>query len=259
MSPCLVVPHPSLLIEAHRCGQADLEPMLDRLETLLHEDYFFRRKHFAAILARPQAAVYAILVEKEFAAICIIYNGSTLTNLYVHPEHKRQGVGKAVLAYFQPAVVRAKGNMSQGDPVGFYQANGYTAVDADPAKPHIVIMEKNGAAKPGETCPPPKPIAGGKAPPSPARLEQLARMREKSKTKRLAEKQKADHARLIAAGIDPSRAHILAYGTAPTAESNGAQAPVTSAGGPISPSPAPQAGAVLTPSEPGTGHWPWSE
>lgn len=259
MSPLLVVPHPSLLIEAHRCGPEDLEPMLDRLETLLHEDYFFRRKHFAAILARPQAAVFAILVEKEFAAICIIYSGSTLTNLYVHPEHKAQGVGKAVLAYFQPSVVRAKGNMSQGDPVGFYEKNGYKAVGADPAKPHIVIMEKEKAANATPAAPQLEPMAGGKPQPSPARLEQLARMREKSRLKRLAAKQEADKARLIAAGIDAERAHILAYGTAPTVGEGGEASRVPSSPATSPPTPPPQLGAVLPPPESSISHWPFSD
>ena len=94
MSQLLTIPHPTLSIVAKRCGPGDEEPLLDRLETLLHADYYFRRGHFQAILARPQAAVFAILVEGDFAAIAILYNGSTLQNLYVHPEHKRQGVAK---------------------------------------------------------------------------------------------------------------------------------------------------------------------
>lgn len=201
MSNTVVVPHETLLIEAYRCGPHDLEPMLDRLETLLHEDYFFRRKHFAAILARPQAAVFAILVEHDFAAIAIVYKGSTLTNLYVHPEHKAQGVGTAVLRWLNPSVIRAKGNMSQGNPVAFYEKNGFKATGCDPAKPHIIMMAP---------VPPPAPTTTqvAKPPISDAKRLHLDTIRKKSITKRKVKKAVADFHRLVAAGIDTNRAKI---------------------------------------------------
>jgi GNAT superfamily N-acetyltransferase len=261
-----IIPHPSLSLVAHRCGPEDLEPMLDRLETLLHEDYFFRRKHFAAILARPQAAVYAILVSGEFCAIIILYNGSTLTNLYVHPEHRAQGVGQAVLSYFTPEVVRAKGNMSQGDPVPFYEKAGYKAVGADPQKPHIVIMEK----KPEPTgapafkfSPHPVPVPGGQDKPkkevSDEKRAHLARIREKSIARRKQLKQLADMERLIKAGIDPDKARELAGVPAPAPAPASTPALPPSAAKPVESSAEPVAGAPAPAPASSTGHWPWSE
>ena len=222
------VPHQTLRVTIEQCGPEDLEPMLDRLETLLHEDYFFRRKHFAAILARPNAAVYAIRVDFDFAAIAIVYNGSTLQNLYVHPEHRRQGVGQAVLQYLNPDVVRAKGNMSQGNPVPFYEGAGYRAVGADAARPHIVLMEREAGTaalnKVQDEHPvppsPPGPVAV-KAPISDAKKEHLNRIREKSIANRKAKKQQADFDRLVAAGIEPDKARAFAFGPSPAAASLG--------------------------------------
>jgi GNAT superfamily N-acetyltransferase len=236
------VPHQTLRITIEQCGPEDLEPMLDRLETLLHEDYFFRRKHFAAILARPNAAVYAIRVDFDFAAIAIVYNGSTLQNLYVHPEHRRQGVGEAVLSLLNPDVVRAKGNMSQGNPVPFYEKQGYRTVGADATKPHILLMSKpsNEAGDDMGTAalnkvkdePPvapavPLPVAGvlpaaaAARTVTPERLAQLARNREKAKETRKAKKQQEDYERLIRAGVDQERAKAIVLGVrgaaAPTA------------------------------------------
>jgi GNAT superfamily N-acetyltransferase len=208
----VVVPHATLSVTIERCGPEDLEPMLDRLETLLHEDYFFRRKHFAAILARPQAAVYAVRVEGDFAAIAIVYNGSTLQNLYVHPEHKSQGVGTAVLAHLNPEVVRAKGNMSQGDPVGFYQQAGYKATGAAEGKPHIVLMEKQTGPPPSPTATQPPTTVATPAGCSPSRIEQLNKARERSIAKRKKIKADADYTRLVRAGIDHAAAHRAAYG-----------------------------------------------
>lgn len=219
------VPHPTLNITIEQCGPEDLEPMLDRLETLLHEDYFFRRKHFAAILARPNAAVWAIRVEGDFAAIAITYNGSTLQNLYVHPEHRRLGVGGAVLSVLNPEVVRAKGNMSQGNPVPFYEGQGYRAVGADPAKPHIVLMEKppTGPVPEPVAAPLPSPVAG--RPITQAKLDQLARNRAKAKETRAAAKRQADYERLVTAGVEPERAKAIVLGVQPAAAPPAAPAP----------------------------------
>ncbi len=245
MRQTAVVPHPTLKIEAYRCGPHDLEPMLDRLETLLHEDYFFRRKHFAAILARPQAAVFAILVEGDFSAIAITYNGSTLTNLYVHPEHKAKGVGSAVLAWLNPSTVRAKGNMSQGDPVSFYEKNGYQATGADPSKPHIVIMEK---------APPPAPTTtqNGKPPISEAKREHLNKIRAKSIARRQVKKAQADYARLIAAGLPHVKALELSTGTM---QGEARALALAELGAQSTPPPAP----TTVDAAPGAGQWPWPD
>lgn len=233
------VAHPTLEITLEKCGPEDLEPMLDRLETLLHEDYFFRRKHFAAILARENATVWAIRIDLDFAAIAIVYNGSTLQNLYVHPEHRRQGVGAAVLAALNPAIVRAKGDMSQGNPIPFYQKEGYRAVGADPAKPHIVLMSKpvNEAGDDGGTAPlnkvkdeppVPQPVpvpVAGKKPISQAKLDQLTRNRAKAKETRRAAKEQADYERLVRAGIEPERAKAIVLGVHAAAAPPAAPAP----------------------------------
>lgn len=208
------VPHPTLEITIEQCGPEDLEPMLDRLETLLHEDYFFRRKHFEAVLARAAVAVYAVRVSGDFAAIAIMYNGSTLQNLYIHPEHRRLGVGTAVLSLLNPEVIRAKGNMSQGNPVPFYQQNGYQAVGADPHKPHIVLMEKQAQAP---LLPSPLPIPGAvpaKKPISPEKRAHLDKIRAISQNRRRAAKAKADYDRLVAAGLNHDQAMRFAYGPA---------------------------------------------
>lgn len=205
MRECTPIPHPSVSLTIERCGPEDLEPMLDRLETLLHEDYFFRRKHFAAILARPQAAVYAIRVEGDFAAIAIVYEGSTLQNLYVHPEHRRLGVGTSVLRWLNPEVVRAKTNMSQGDPTEFYSKNGYKSATVDPSKPHITLMNKATPVAVEPSCHPVNAI-------SDAKRAQLDKARERSIEKRKRMKTDAEYLRLVMGGVDEGTAHRIAYG-----------------------------------------------
>lgn len=232
MAKLVTIPHPSLKITAQRCGPADEEPLLDRLETLLHQDYFFRRNHFRAILARPQACVIAIRVEGEFAAIVILYNGSTLQNLYIHPEHKGQGVGRAVLEFFDPEVVRSKSNMSMGDPAGFYEKAGYHFAEADPHRPHIHLMTKNGQ-------PPPPPAAAPKPPISDARRAQLDAARAKQAEKREAKKAAAAAAALAPAPPQPSPPTDAA-----------AQPAVCPTGGGLVPAAA---------SEPEKPWWPWPD
>jgi len=252
MSACFTIPHPTLNIVAKRCGPADEEPLLDRLETLLHQDYYFRRNHFKAILARPQAAVIAVLVEGEFAAITILYNGSTLQNLYVHPEHKRQGVVKAILDFFQPGVIRSKSNMSMGDPSKFYEEQGYHFAEADPHRPHIHLMTKNGQLPPPTAAAPIKPI-------SEARRAQLDAARAKQ-----AEKRRERKAAAAAAAASPQAQPPA--GNKPEATDKVASplvvdlAPPVQAPPTIEPAASPTGGgSVPSAAEPQGAWWPWPD
>ncbi len=193
----LSVPHASLQVSVRRCIEADLEPLLDRLDVILQGDYFFRAKHMAGILARPHNAVWAVMVQGEFAGVVIIYKQSTLHNLYISNSHRGQGVGTALLKFFQPEVIRSKGNMRMGDPGPFYQENGYVATGADPTKNHIVTMSK---------------------PKNPAQAEQLSRARAKAAANKAAKKLADDRQRLIDMGLTPEQVDAaLAKGAAAAA------------------------------------------
>jgi GNAT superfamily N-acetyltransferase len=128
-------------LSVRKCTIADLEPVLDMLDTLLGNDYFFRRKHMEGLLQRPNTRVISVHHNGETCGLMILYNGTVLHNLYLTPSHRGMGIGTALLKTFRPEVIRSKGNMSAGDPCEFYNKAGYAAVTADPARPHIVLME----------------------------------------------------------------------------------------------------------------------
>lgn len=95
------------------------------------------------ILSRGTSVTWGVLVEGVFSGLLIIYRGSMLHNLYLSPEVRNMGLGAALLDFFKPMKVRAKTNMRSGDPVPFYEGNGYHATGADPLKPHIITMERS--------------------------------------------------------------------------------------------------------------------
>ena len=74
-------------------------------------------------------------------------------------------------------MIRSKSNMSQGDPSSFYEKQGDHFAEADPHRPHIHLMTKNGQ-------PPPPPTATPKPPISDARRAQLDAARARSIAKR---------------------------------------------------------------------------
>lgn len=142
--PLLVdVPYQGRRVQCVKCSPADLLTLTDWCDLVITGDYHFKRRHMENILSRGTSVTWGVLVEGVFSGLLILYRGSMLHNLYLSPEVRNMGLGAALLDYFKPAKVRAKTNMKAGDPVPFYEANGYHATGADPLKPHIVTMQRN--------------------------------------------------------------------------------------------------------------------
>jgi GNAT superfamily N-acetyltransferase len=117
---------------------------MDWLDVHLKGDYYFRRGHLAGILSRSINTVSWVVVDGEPAGVVIVYQQTTLHNLYLAPAFRKSGIGQALMDHFQPQVIRAKTNMVAGDPVPFYQKAGFEVTSCDPNRPWIVLMERNG-------------------------------------------------------------------------------------------------------------------
>lgn len=141
-----VVPFQGKAVTVRRCGPADLLVLTDWCDLYLAGDFHFKRRHMHGILTRGTSDVWAILVDGVFAGLLILYRGSTLHNLYLSPENRSGGIGSAIIEHFKPAVIRAKRNMQAGDPVPFYEANGYEVKGAAEGKEHIAIMHRSDSA-----------------------------------------------------------------------------------------------------------------
>jgi GNAT superfamily N-acetyltransferase len=159
------VPFQGRRVEVVLATPADLLVLTDWCDLVITGDYHFKRRHMANILERGTSATWCVLVDGVFSGMLILYRGSMLHNLYLAPDVRLIGLGAALLDHFKPQLVRAKSNMKDGDPVPFYEKNGYAVASRDPLKPHIAIMERRpeGEAAASRSAVPGRP---GDAPPS---------------------------------------------------------------------------------------------
>jgi GNAT superfamily N-acetyltransferase len=125
-----------------RCGPEDAEALCDWCDVNLAGDYFFRRGHMRGICSRATSEVWAAELDGLFIGFLIIYRGAVLHNLYLAAPYRRSGIGRALLAEFQPRIVRAKTNMLGGDPVEFYRGAGYEVTGRDARLRHIITMAR---------------------------------------------------------------------------------------------------------------------
>jgi GNAT superfamily N-acetyltransferase len=133
---------PGYHVTVRRAVEADVGPLADWCDAALGGDYFFRRGHLANVLKSSSCATWVVEVDGFVRGLMILYRTSCLHNLYLSPEVRSLGIGRALLALFRPVTVRAKTNMGAGDPSPFYQANGYGQPQPDPARPHIHVMQR---------------------------------------------------------------------------------------------------------------------
>lgn len=148
MNTPLVVPHPKLSISLHLCGEADTDAISNWCDVFMAGDYFVRRGHMLNLIKNPKSKVFALVIEGFIGGFVAVYKESVLHNLILDPQYRGQGIGAALIGLLKPTVIRAKSNMLAGDPVPFYEKNGYHTVTADNDKPHIKVMTNDAALVP---------------------------------------------------------------------------------------------------------------
>lgn len=116
----------------HHCSTNDANALQDWTDAALREDYYFKKGHWMNLLVRPQVQVYAIAVGSDpasplwaTAGLVIVYHNTRLLNLYVAKEYRSMALGTEVMRTISPNEVRAKTDMTAGDPTPFYERLGY--------------------------------------------------------------------------------------------------------------------------------------
>lgn len=87
--------------------------------------------------------------------VCIVSTSGVLENFVVKPQRRRRGIGKLLLSKANPIEIRAKTDMTTGNPAEFYASCGYKIVEmADPkfrymqkGKKNIAIMRREAQAE----------------------------------------------------------------------------------------------------------------
>ncbi len=72
--------------------------------------------------------VYMAEIDQVLVGVAITTCGRRLVNALVHPAYRGLGIGKALVSISGATEVRAKLDMSSGDPRGFYRALGFVSV-----------------------------------------------------------------------------------------------------------------------------------
>ncbi|KKM78616.1 hypothetical protein LCGC14_1358190 [marine sediment metagenome] len=117
---------------------ADVRAFLD---DHLRRDYFIPSRQLREILdGRYHETLLAIENERLLGVAIMTKRLRTLVNLLVSPCERKRGIGDALLSRLRVERVRAKLNVSDGDPSGYYRKRGYRDSPERTGKQHIKIM-----------------------------------------------------------------------------------------------------------------------
>jgi GNAT superfamily N-acetyltransferase len=105
--------------------EGDLTPLSFFFDAILRRDYFLRRGQLREILSGRRHKAFVAEIEGVLVGVAILTAGARLINVLVHPAYRGLGIGRALLACSGATEVRAKRDMSTGDPRGFYRALGF--------------------------------------------------------------------------------------------------------------------------------------
>jgi len=118
----------------------DLEPLRFFFDSVLRRDYFIRRGHLEEMLAGAHHRVLLAELDAVLVGVAILTAGTRLVNVLVHPAYRGLGVGAALVERSGAREVRAKLDMSAGDPRAFYRALGFVDTRKSNPKGNIRVL-----------------------------------------------------------------------------------------------------------------------
>lgn len=121
---------------------------------MLRKDYFLRRGQLNEMLRGPHHRVYVAEIDGVLVGAAVMTRGTRLVNALVHPAYRGLGIGRALVQHSGATEVRAKLDMSSGDPRGFYAALGFTSTGQVNGKGNIEVMRRAPAELSGATAAP---------------------------------------------------------------------------------------------------------
>lgn len=133
-------------LTVRRAERGDLTPLGFFFDTVLRRDYFVRRGQLADILGGRHHEVYVAEIDTVLVGVAITTRGSRLVNALVHPAYRGLGIGRELVRASGATEVRAKIDMSTGDPRGFYRSLGFAGTGQRNDQGNIELMRR----RPGE-------------------------------------------------------------------------------------------------------------
>ncbi len=131
---------PAVPLTVRPAGAGDAVPLGFFFDALLRKDYFLRRGQLADMLRSPYHQVYVAEIDAVLVGVAVTTRGTRLVNALVHPAYRGLGIGRALVQYSGATEVRAKLDMSSGDPREFYRTLGFESVGRDSKKNNIENM-----------------------------------------------------------------------------------------------------------------------
>lgn len=126
---------------------ADVETLQFFFDTALRRDYFIRRGQLADLVSDRYHNVYVAELDNVLVGVAVATRGQRLVNALVHPAYRGLGIGRALVDSSRVTEVRAKLDMSTGDPRPFYQRLGFKSTGARNKKGNVELMKKTHVGK----------------------------------------------------------------------------------------------------------------
>lgn len=102
-------------------------------DAVLRDDFFFRKGHWLSLLSDSRVKLLVARLQppgsnewSEILGVVVLYADSVLHNIFLARWCRGLGLGSAIIEAVAPSVIRAKIDMSTGDPTGFYNRLGFT-------------------------------------------------------------------------------------------------------------------------------------
>ena len=118
----------------------DLVPLCFFFDTVLRKDYFLRRGQLEDILKGRHHKVFVAEIDGILVGVAILTQGTRLVNALVHPAYRGLDIGRELVRQSGAREVRAKLDMSTGDPRGFYQSLGFEPTNQFNTKGNVQLM-----------------------------------------------------------------------------------------------------------------------
>jgi GNAT superfamily N-acetyltransferase len=131
--------HPAALV-VRPAGRSDLAPLNFFFDTLLRRDYFVRRGQLEELVSGRHHQVHVAELDTVLVGVAITTRGSRLVNALVHPAYRGLGIGTALVRGSGATEVRAKLDMTGGDPRAFYRSLGFVSTGRRNGTGNIEIL-----------------------------------------------------------------------------------------------------------------------
>lgn len=126
---------------------SDFAPLSFFFDAVLRRDYFMRRGQLEELLRSKSHRVFVAEIDQVLVGVAITSAGCRLINALVHPAYRGLGIGAAMVRASGATEVRAKLDMSSGDPTRFYESLGFRRTGERNDKGNIELMRREPTAK----------------------------------------------------------------------------------------------------------------